>query len=114
MMTAIIVGGLGVLALNSAGLANYHIKAANMLGIVIGAAIAAVAAASVRGAPLYGLVFSWALIAINAAGGQRFPTVGWAAIGGIVLVLAVTVWQLSHKDNRRHWFGGSQARPTLT
>ncbi len=82
--------------------------------IVIGAAIAAVAAASVRGAPLYGLVFSWALIAINAAGGQRFPTVGWAAIGGIVLVLAVTVWQLSHKDNRRHWFGGSQARPTLT
>ncbi len=32
----------------------------------------------------------------------------------IVLVLAVTVWQLSHKDNRRHWFGGGQARPTLT
>jgi hypothetical protein len=81
--------------------------------IVIGAAIAAVAAASVRGAPLYGLVFSWALFAINAAGGQRFPALGWAAVGGIVLVLAVTVWQLSHKDNRRHWFGGSQARPTL-
>ena len=39
MMTAIIVGGLGVLALNSAGLANYHIKAANMLGVVLGAAI---------------------------------------------------------------------------
>jgi len=39
MMTAIIVGGLGVLALNSAGLANYHIKAANMLGVVSGAAI---------------------------------------------------------------------------
>jgi len=82
--------------------------------IVIGAAIAAVAAASVRGAPLYGLVFSWALFAINAAGGQRFPALGWAAVGGIVLVLAVTVWQLSHKDNRRHWFGGGQARPTLT
>lgn len=39
MFTAIIVGGIGVLALNSAGLANYHIKAANLLGIVLGAAI---------------------------------------------------------------------------
>lgn len=82
------------------------------LMIVIGAIIAAIAAARVRGAPLYGLVFAWALIAINAAGGQRFPTVGWAAIGGIVLVLAVTTWRLSDKDNRRHWFGG-QGRPTL-
>ncbi len=80
--------------------------------IVIGSIIAALAAARSRGAPLYGLVFAWALIAINAAGGQRFPSISWAAIGGIVLVLAVTVWRLSDKDNRRHWFGG-QARPTL-
>lgn len=81
--------------------------------IVIGAIIAAVAVWRLRGAPLYGLVFVWALIAINAAGGQRFPTVGSAAVGGIVLVLAVTVWQLSQRENRCHWFGG-QARPTLT
>ena len=81
--------------------------------IVIGSAIAAIAAARVRGAPLYGLVFTWALVAINAAGGQRFPIVGWAALGGMVLVLAVTVWQLSRPDNRHHWFGG-QARPMLT
>lgn len=81
--------------------------------IVIGAVIAAIAAARSRGAPLYGLVFAWALIAINAAGGQRFPSIGWAAIGGIVLVLAVTVWRLSHRDSRRHWFG-AQGRPTLT
>jgi hypothetical protein len=83
------------------------------LMIVIGAIIASFAAARSRGAPLYGLVFAWALIAINAAGGHRFPTVGWAAISGIVLVLAVTVWRLSDKDNRRHWFGG-QGRATLT
>ncbi len=83
------------------------------LMIVIGAIIAALAASRSRGAPLYGLVFAWALIAINAAGGQRFPSVGWAAIGGIVLVLAVTVWRLSEKHNRQHWFGG-QGRPTLT
>lgn len=83
------------------------------LMIVIGAVIAAIAAARSRGAPLYGLVFAWALIAINAAGGQRFPSVGWAAIGGIMLVLGVTVWRLSYKDSRRHWFG-AQVRPTLT
>ncbi|TAD83954.1 MAG: hypothetical protein EAY70_01575 [Sphingomonadales bacterium] len=82
--------------------------------IVIGSVIAATATARVRGAPLYGLVFSWALIAINAAGGQRYPALGWAALGGIVVVVAVTAWQLSRKDNRRHWFGGGQARPTLT
>ncbi len=82
--------------------------------IVIGAVIAAIAAARVRGAPLYGLVFSWALIAINAAGGARFASISGAAIGGIILVLAVTVWQLSRKENRRQWLGGGQARPTLT
>ena len=74
--------------------------------IVIGSLIAAAAAWSSRGAPLYGLVFAWALIAINAAGGQRFPSIGWATIAGIVLVLGVTVWQLSQESNRRHWFGG--------
>jgi hypothetical protein len=80
--------------------------------IVIGAIIAAIAAWRVRGAPLYGLVFAWALFAINAAGGQRFAEVGLAAQAGIVLVLAVTVWRLSQRDNRCHWLGG-QARPTL-
>ncbi len=83
--------------------------------IVIGSLIAALAAWGSRGAPLYGLVFAWALVAINAAGGQRYAEVGWAAIGGIVLVLGVTAWRLPQRDNRRHWFGSSgQARPTLT
>lgn len=81
--------------------------------IVIGSAIAAMAAARLRGAPLYGLVFAYALFAINAASGARFPAVGGAATGGIILVLAVTAWQLSRKDNRCHWFSSGQARPTL-
>ena len=81
--------------------------------IVIGSCIAALAAWRVRGAPLYGLVFAWALVAINAAGGQRFPAVGWAALGGIVLVMAVTVWQLSRPGNRRHWLLGGRDRPTF-
>ena len=39
MFTAIIVGGIGVLALSSAGLAEYQVKGATMLGIVVGAAL---------------------------------------------------------------------------
>lgn len=80
--------------------------------IAVGAVIAAAAVARLRGAPLYGLVFAYALVAINAAGGQRFAEVGWAALGGAVLVLTVTVWRLFDTNNRRHWFGG-QGRPTL-
>lgn len=80
--------------------------------IAIAALIAAVAAARLRGAPLYGLVFAYALYAINVAEGQRFPVIGWACFAGIAAVVAVTVWQLSRRDNRHHWFGG-QPRPTL-
>ena len=104
MLTAIIVGGLGVLALNSAGLANYHIKAANMLGIVLGAAlfgvgmvvygycpgtaIAAAAAGSVHaivgligtvvGGTLYAFSFPWiakTLLPVGALGKVRLPEV---------------------------------------
>jgi len=39
MLTAVVVGGIGVAALHSGGLANYQIKAAPMLVIVLGAAI---------------------------------------------------------------------------
>ena len=81
--------------------------------VAIGSVIAAIAAWRVRGAPLYGLVFCWALNAIRAASGERHAEIGYAAIAGIVLVLAVTGWRLSQADNRRHWFG-PQARPTLT
>jgi hypothetical protein len=72
MMTAIIVGGLGVLALNSAGLANYHIKAANMLGVVLGAAIFGV------GMVLYGYCPGTAIAA--AASGSLHGLVGLAGL----------------------------------
>jgi uncharacterized membrane protein YedE/YeeE len=72
MMTAIIVGGLGVLALNSAGLANYHIKAANMLGVVLGAAIFGV------GMVLYGYCPGTAIAA--AASGSIHGLVGLAGL----------------------------------
>lgn len=39
MLTAIIVGGIGVMLLHQGGLAAYHIKPANLLGVGIGAVL---------------------------------------------------------------------------
>jgi uncharacterized membrane protein YedE/YeeE len=104
MLTAIVVGGIGVLVLNSAGLANYHIKAANLLGIVLGGgvfgigmvvlgycpgtAIAAAAGGSVHavvglvgalvGGVLYAFSFPWIsakILPVGALGKVRLPDV---------------------------------------
>lgn len=78
MFTAIIVGGLGVLVLNSAGLANYHIKATNLLGVVLGAAIFGV------GMVLYGYCPGTGIAA--AASGSLHGLVGLAGllVGGVL------------------------------
>ncbi len=78
MFTAIIVGGLGVLALHGAGLANYHIKATNLLGVVLGAALFGV------GMVLYGYCPGTALAA--AASGSLHALVGVAGllVGGVL------------------------------
>lgn len=116
MLTAIVVGGIGVLALNSAGLANYHIKAANLLGVILGAAIfgvgmvvwgycpgtgiAAAAAGSVHGlvglagamlgATLYALSFPWVakhVLPVGALGKVRLPDVTGVPAGVWFLAL---------------------------
>jgi len=121
MLTAIIVGGLGVLALNSAGLANYHIKAANMLGVVLGAAIfgvgmvlygycpgtaiAAAASGSIHGlvglagllvgGTLYAFSFPWIaknILPVAALGKVRLPDVtGVPAVVWFVALLAIAL-----------------------
>lgn len=121
MMTAIIVGGLGVLALNSAGLANYHIKAANMLGVVLGAAIfgvgmvlygycpgtaiAAAASGSIHGlvglagllvgGTLYAFSFPWIaknILPVGALGKVRLPDVtGVPALVWFVALIAIAL-----------------------
>jgi uncharacterized membrane protein YedE/YeeE len=121
MMTAIIVGGLGVLALNSAGLANYHIKSANMLGVVLGAAIfgvgmvvygycpgtaiAAAASGSLHalfglvgllvGGTLYAFSFPWIsahLLPVGALGKVRLPDVtGVPALVWFVALIAIAL-----------------------
>jgi hypothetical protein len=121
MMTAIIVGGLGVLALNSAGLANYHIKAANMLGVVLGAAIfgvgmvvygycpgTAIAAAAsgslhalfglfglLAGGTLYAFSFPWIsahILPVGALGKVRLPDVtGVPALVWFAALIAIAL-----------------------
>ena len=81
MMTAIIVGGLGVLALNSAGLANYHIKAANMLGVVLGAAIFGV------GMVLYGYCPGTGLAAVATGRLDALAGLAGMMVGGIAYAL---------------------------
>ena len=81
MLTAIIVGGLGVLALNSAGLANYHIKAANMLGITAGAAIFGV------GMVLYGYCPGTGLAAVATGRLDALAGLAGMILGGIAYAL---------------------------
>ncbi len=104
MFTAIVVGGIGVLVLHQMGHANYHIKPANMLGVVVGAAmfgvgmvtwgycpgtgIAAIATGSVHalvgffgmlfGGIVYAYSFTWVrdhILNVAALGKIRLPEV---------------------------------------
>jgi uncharacterized protein len=102
MLTAIIVGGIGVWALHAMGHAEYQIKPANLLGVALGAAlfgvgmvvygycpgtgVAAIATGSVPalvgfagmlvGAVLYALSYSWVetnIQTVAALGKIRLP-----------------------------------------
>lgn len=104
MMTAIIVGGIGVLVLHNAELAKYYVKDANLLGVGLGAvlfgigmvvygycpgtAIGAIATGSVHalvgafgmiaGAILYALSFDWVkanILKVGAFGKIRLPEI---------------------------------------
>jgi len=104
MLTAIIVGGLGVLLLVDTGSAKYYIKDANLLGVALGAALfgigmvtygycpgtglAALATGSVHaligalgmvfGAVIYALSFDWInahILKVAAYGKVRLPDI---------------------------------------
>lgn len=78
MLTAIIVGGIGVLVLHATGHAPYHVKPANLLGVGLGAALFGV------GMVLYGYCPGTGVAAI--ATGSLHALVGFAGmlIGGIL------------------------------
>ena len=82
MLTAIVVGGIGVFALVQLGYAQFHIKPADLLAISLGAAIFGV------GMVLYGYCPGTALAAIG--GGSLHALVGAAGMlaGGIAYALS--------------------------
>jgi uncharacterized membrane protein YedE/YeeE len=82
MLTAIIVGGVGVFALVRLGYAQFHIKPADMLAISLGAALFGI------GMVLYGYCPGTALAAIG--GGSLHALIGAAGmlVGGIAYALS--------------------------
>lgn len=119
MLTAILVGGVGVLVLKSTGHAQYHIKPANLLGVGLGAAlfgvgmvlygycpgtgVVAMATGSIHavvgfvgmliGAVAYALSFSWIeahIQKVGALGKVRLPDItGLPDWGWFVLLAAI-------------------------
>ncbi len=89
MFTAIIVGGIGVLLLKNTGHAQYHIKPANMLGVVMGAALFGI------GMVLYGYCPGTGVAAM--ATGSLHAIVGFVGmlVGGVFYALSFT-WVEAH------------------
>jgi uncharacterized protein len=89
MFTAIIVGGIGVLAMKHLGWAKYHVKPAELLGVTLGAAIFG------AGMVIYGYCPGTGVAAV--ATGSVHALVGFAGmlVGGILYALSFT-WVREH------------------
>ena len=89
MFTAIIVGGVGVLAMKHLGWAKYHVKPADMLGVALGAAVFG------AGMVIYGYCPGTGAAAV--ATGSVHALVGFAGmlVGGILYALSFT-WVREH------------------
>lgn len=89
MFTAIIVGGIGVLVLHQAGYAAYHIKPANMLGVVLGAGIFGI------GMVLYGYCPGTGVAAVATGSVHALVGFGGMLVGGILYALSFA-WVNEH------------------
>jgi uncharacterized protein len=123
MLTAILVGGVGVFVLHGAGMAAYHIKDANLLGVIIGGVlfgigmvvygycpgtgIAAIGTGSVHaligalgmlaGAIVYALSFDWLkanILSVWALGKVRLPELTGISDGVWFAVLAILTFAI--------------------
>ncbi len=83
MLTAILVGGVGVFALKAAGMASYHIKDATMLGVIIGGALFGI------GMAVYGYCPGTGLAAIGTGSIH-------ALVGAIGMVVGGVLYGLSY------------------
>ena len=81
MLTAVVLGGIGVAMLHAGGLANTHIKASPMLAIVLGASIFGV------GMVIYGYCPGTGLAAIGTGSIHALAGVVGMLAGGIVYAL---------------------------
>ncbi len=82
MLTAVVVGGIGVAALHAGGLANQHIKASPMLAIVLGAAIFGI------GMVVYGYCPGTGLAAVSTGSLHALAGVAGMMLGGILYALS--------------------------
>jgi hypothetical protein len=89
MLTAVVVGGIGVAALHAGGLANTHIKASPMVAIVLGSAIFGV------GMVIYGYCPGTGLAAIGNGSLHALAGVGGMMLGGILYALTFP-WIAKH------------------
>lgn len=93
MLTAILVGGIGVFALHNVGLAQYHIKPANLMGVGLGAAIFSIGMVLLGYCPGTGIA--------AAAGGSLHALVGLLGMlmGGVLYGLSYP-WVEKHIQPR--------------
>ncbi|MEJ1157334.1 YeeE/YedE thiosulfate transporter family protein [Prosthecomicrobium sp. N25] len=105
MLTAIVVGGIGVLALIDVGMAKYHVKDANMLAVALGGAIFGI------GMVVYGYCPGTAIAAMG--GGSLHAAVGFVGMiaGGILYGLSFP-WLRDNVISVAQW--GKMRLPELT
>jgi hypothetical protein len=105
MFTAIIVGGIGVLILHHNGHAQYHIKPADMLGVILGSGLFG------AGMVIYGYCPGTGVAAV--ATGSLHALVGFLGmlVGGILYALSF-VWVRDHV--LAVWKVGSVRLPAIT
>ena len=96
MLTAILVGGVGVLLLTQAGLAKYHIKDANMLGVIVGAGMFGVGMVLYGYCPGTGLaaIGTGSLHALAGAIGMMLGAIAYALTFDWVSQNILSVWVL--------------------
>jgi uncharacterized membrane protein YedE/YeeE len=82
MLTAIVVGGIGVFVLVNAGYAQFHIKPADLLAVALGAAIFGV------GMVIYGYCPGTALAAIGAGSVHALIGAAGMLFGGALYALS--------------------------
>lgn len=82
MLTAIVVGGIGVFALVNAGYAQFHIKPADLLAVALGAGIFGI------GMVIYGYCPGTALAAIGAGSIHALVGAAGMLLGGVFYALS--------------------------